>query len=76
MWPETWLLSSGGMQRRMDYIVDINGSVEIAHYSSDFKTFDGFVFPTHRLVHYRHPDNTADRSVASITIDIQDITVK
>jgi hypothetical protein len=73
---QTFYYDADGMQRRMDYIVDINGSVEIAHYSSDFKTFDGFVFPTHRLVHYRHPDNTADLSFASITIDFQDITVK
>ena len=74
---QTFYYDADGMQRRTDYNVDINGSVAVAHYTSDSKTFDGFVFPTHRLVYYRRPDNTGDRSVAAaITIDIQDITVK
>ncbi|HEY6288683.1 MAG TPA: hypothetical protein VIW48_04485, partial [Nitrospiraceae bacterium] len=64
------------MQRRMDYIVQVNGDAMVAHYSSSPKTFDGLVFPTHRLVYRRGPDGTADRSRAFITIDIADITMQ
>lgn len=64
------------MQRRMDYIVQVNGDAMVAHYSSSPKTFDGLVFPTQRLVYRRGPDGTADRSRAFITIDIADITMQ
>jgi hypothetical protein len=38
--------------------------------------FDGVVFPTRRRVHRRSPDGIADLSVASIAIDIHDITIR
>ena len=38
------------MLRRMDYSPDVTGSPPIAHYTH-YKTFDGFLFPTRRLVH-------------------------
>jgi len=69
------LIDADGMQRRMDYIVEVNGNAVIAHYTGDPQTFGGLVFPTRRLVYRRYPDGTADRSVASITIDIHDITI-
>ncbi len=36
---QTFYYDADGMQRRMDYIVDINGSVEIAHLIGDLPTF-------------------------------------
>jgi hypothetical protein len=59
-----------GMQRRMDYAPDINGTVPIAHYTHQHRTFDGFVMPTKRTVYRRHPDGTADMAAARITLDI------
>lgn len=38
------------MQRRMDYSPDVTGGPPVAHYTHDHRTFDGFVFPTRRLV--------------------------
>jgi hypothetical protein len=64
------------MQRRMDYSPHVTGSPPIAHYTHDPKTFDGFVFPTRRLVHRRHPDGVADQSFAAITIDIDTLAVE
>jgi hypothetical protein len=64
------------MQRRMDYSPHVTGSPPIAHYTHDPKTFDGFVFPTRRLVHRHDADGVADRSFAPITIDIDTVAVK
>jgi hypothetical protein len=64
------------MQRRMDYSPAVTGSRPIAHYTYDPKTFDGFVFPTRRLVHRRGADGVADRSFAPITIDIDTVAVE
>jgi hypothetical protein len=61
------------MQRRMDYSPHVTGSPQIAHYTHDPKTFDGFVFPTRRLVHRRDADGVADQSFAAITIEIDTI---
>ena len=72
---QTFYYDADGMQRRMDYIAQVNGNAVAGHYTSDPKTFGGFVFPTRRLIHRRHPDGTTDRSVAFITIDIRDIAI-
>ena len=72
---QTFYYDADGMQRRMDYIVQVNGNAVIAHYTGDPQTFGGLVFPTRRLVYRRYPDGTADRSRAAITIDIHDITI-
>jgi hypothetical protein len=64
-----------GMQRRMDYSPDVAGNPLVAHYTSDPRRFGGIVFPTRRRVHRRGQAGNANLSVASITIDIHDITV-
>jgi hypothetical protein len=64
------------MQRRMDYSPDVTGNPPVAHYTHDPKTFDGFVFPTRRLVHRHDADGIANQDVAGITIDIDTITVE
>ena len=63
------------MQRRLDYLVQVNGNALAAHYTDEPKTFGGLVFPTRRRVYRRRPDGTADRSRAVITLDIADITI-
>ena len=64
------------MQRRMDYSPDVTGKPPVAHYLHDPKTFDGFVFPTRRLVHLHDGNGIADQSVAGITLDIETISVE
>lgn len=63
------------MQRRLDYIVEVNGNAVVAHYTDKPRTFGGLVFPTRRRVYRRLPDNTADRGRAAIIIDITDIAL-
>jgi hypothetical protein len=64
------------MLRRMDYSPDVTGNPPVAHYTRDPKTFDGFVFPTRRLVHFHDTDGIADQSVAAITLDVAHVTVE
>lgn len=57
------------MLRRLDYHPGVT-SAPIAHYVSDQKEFDGFVFPTQRHVYMRKEHGTADKSRAAATIDL------
>ena len=63
------------MLRRMDYSPDVTGNPRVAHYTHSPRTFDGFVFPTLRLVHLHDADGVADQSFAPITLDVEDVTV-
>ncbi|GAA4263677.1 hypothetical protein [Dactylosporangium darangshiense] len=71
---QVFYYDSASMLRRLDYTVDVNADVPVAHYVDDYKTFDGLVFPTRRRVHRRKPDGTANLDLASITIDIHNVT--
>jgi hypothetical protein len=64
------------MQRRMDYSPDVTGSPLIAHYTYDEKTFDGFVFPTRRLIYRRDAQGIADQSFAPITMNVQSVRIE
>jgi hypothetical protein len=63
------------MQRRMDYSPDVTGSPPVAHYSYDYKSFDGFVFPTRRRVHLHDEKGIANKDFAPITIDVTRVSV-
>jgi hypothetical protein len=64
------------MQRRMDYSPDVTGNPPIAQYSHDEKTFDGFVFPTRRLVYRHDAEGVADQSFAPITVNVYSVTIE
>jgi hypothetical protein len=64
------------MQRRMDYSPDVTGNPPIAQYTFDYETFDGFVFPTRRLVHRHDANGVADQSVAVITVDVRSVAIE
>jgi hypothetical protein len=64
------------MLRRMDYSPDVTSHSPIAHYTHDPKSFDGFVFPTRRLIHLRDAAGVANQTSASITIDIASIAIE
>lgn len=63
------------MLRRMDYSPDVTGKPPVAHYTHDHKIFDGFVFPTRRLVHLHDAEGIANQQFAPITIDLTAVTV-
>jgi hypothetical protein len=37
-----------GMQRRMDYVAEVNNSFLVGHYTGHHQNFDGLVMPTRR----------------------------
>jgi hypothetical protein len=64
------------MQKRMDYSPEVTGNPPVAHYTHDPKLFDGFIFPTRRLVHLHDTRGVADLTFAPITIDIASVEVE
>lgn len=59
-----------GMQRRMDYDVEVNGWAEVAHYTSEHQSFDGLVVPTRRRVLLRDAENNGIHGFAAILLDV------
>ena len=62
-----------GMQRRMDYITEVNGSTLVGHYTSRYKDFDGLLVATRRRVFRRNPDNSVNLNLPSMTLDIRGV---
>jgi hypothetical protein len=62
-----------GFQRRMDYVVEVNGSTLVGHYTGRYRDFDGLRVATRRRVFRRNPDNTVNLNLPSITLDIDDV---
>jgi hypothetical protein len=70
---QVFYFDASGVQRRMDYVTEVNGSALIGHYTSRYKTFDGLAVATRRRVFRRNPDNTVNLNLPSITLDIHDV---
>jgi hypothetical protein len=64
-----------GLLQRHDYFTDV-GRGNVAHYTYDHRTFDGFVFPTlRRVVPRDSEDRTALNSLSNFLIDIESVTI-
>ena len=66
-------VGSDGLISRMDYSAAVTGGVPIAHYSSDYRDFDGIKIATRRCAYRRNPDGTALVNFIAVAIDIADI---
>jgi hypothetical protein len=73
---QTFYYDDDFMQTRMDYSPDVTGKAPVAHYTSEARTFDGFMFPTRRRVHLHDAHGIADQQLAPITIDVAEVTVE
>lgn len=62
--------SLSGMQRRMDYDVEVNGWAEVSHYTSEHQNFDGLLAPTRRRVLLRDKENNGLHNFAAILLDV------
>jgi hypothetical protein len=70
---QVFYFDDDGLQRRMDYVVEINGSTLVGHYTSRYRDFGGLQVATRRRVFRRNPDNTINLNLPSITLDIHDV---
>jgi hypothetical protein len=70
---QVFYFDSEGLQRRMDYIAEVNGSTLVGHYTSRYNSFGGLRVATRRRVFRRNPDNTVNLNLMSITLDIHDV---
>jgi hypothetical protein len=61
-----------GLLRRLDYSADVLESAPAVHYCGDYRAFDGIMIATRRRAYRRCDDNTADRRLCYIEIDITD----
>ena len=66
-------IDGDGLIRRLDYIAEVTGNIPAAHYTSDYKDFDGIKLATKRRALPRKPDGTAVSDVVAVAIDIADI---
>ena len=57
----------------MDYNLDSFGGGPAVHYPSRYRTFDGIMVPTRRVVYVRNPDGSPDRSSTSVDIHVADV---
>ena len=70
---QVFYFDSLGVQRRLDYITEVNGGTLVGHYTGRYRTFDGLLVATRRRVFPRNPDNSVNLNLPSITLDIRDV---
>lgn len=61
--------------RRHDYTVDILGGAKDLNYASDYRNFDGIVFPATRRVVAYEGDYKPVKEPVLVAIDMRKITV-
>jgi hypothetical protein len=71
---QTYYFDEAGLLRRFDYSVDHLGGEPEVHYLSDYREFDGIMFPTRRRVYVRNPDGSPILEPVSVAIDVTDAT--
>jgi hypothetical protein len=72
---QKFYFDSDGMLQRNDYFTDV-AKGNVAHYCTDYRTFDGFIFPTRRRVVGRgESDRGATGGPSSVLIDIEAVVV-
>ncbi len=64
-----------GLQRRIDYDMEVNGGAEVAHYTSEHRNFGRLPVPTRRRVLLRDEKNIADHGFAAILLDVDDVRI-
>jgi hypothetical protein len=67
---QVFYFDAHGLLRRLDYAVDIAGSVPVAHYVDEYQKWNGIMVPTRRRVFLRQADGRADRSNMTFAIDV------
>ncbi|BAM87457.1 conserved hypothetical protein [Bradyrhizobium oligotrophicum S58] len=66
-------VDDNGLIARLDYFADVSGGVPSAHYTSDYRDFEGIKIATRRRAYLRHADGTPIRDMIAVAIDIGNI---
>lgn len=70
---QIFYIDDDGLIARLDYCAEVSGGVPAAHYTSNYRDFEGIKFPTTRRAYRRNPDDTAMTAGFLVAIDIADI---
>jgi len=66
-------IDSEGLISRLDYSAIVTGGIPTAHYTSEYRDFDGVRIATRRRAYRRRADATAITEGVAVAIDISDI---
>src|SRR5262245_2036755 len=66
---QVFYIGADGLIGRLDYCADVIGGVPTAHYTSDYRDFDGIRIPTRRRAYIRKPDGTPVKDAIGVAID-------
>jgi hypothetical protein len=70
---QVFYVGGDGLITRLDYLANVTGGVPTAHYTSEYRDFDGIKIPTRRRAYRRNADGTPISDKISVAIDIADI---
>ncbi len=73
---QTLYFDSLGLMRRHDYDVDISGGTEAARYTGGYVEAGGIMFPTQHTIFPRQSDNTPNRDLVVVSIEMSGIELK
>ncbi len=68
---QVFYFDDDAMLRRHDYNTFDFGGQEAANYASDYVSFDGITLPMKRRVYRRDANNTAQKDVVSVSLDME-----
>ena len=70
---QVFYVNGSGLIARLDYSADVVGGIPTAHYTSDYREFDGIKIPTKRRAYRRNADGTPIQDGIVVAIDISNI---
>ena len=70
---QVFYFDGAGLLRRHDYAPDVLGKGPAAHYTSEYREFDGIMVPTRRRVHPVDADGHVAEGPLPVTIDLDRI---
>lgn len=70
---QVFYIDDNGLIARLDYLANVVGGIPTAHYTSDYRDFDGIKIPTKRRAYRRNADGTPIQDGVVVAIDISNI---
>jgi hypothetical protein len=70
---QVFYIGDNGLITRLDYLANVTGGVPTAHYTSEYRDFDGIKITTKRRAYRRNTDGAPMQNGIGVAIDIADI---